>query len=271
MHKTKIAMQTAKTTLKNKWHHVIAVFCIVAAALGVKLLFQSLVGMIFSQNLSSSASVLVATVITLVATALELFCFCPLYIGSLRWMWQTVAGADEPLDTLFYYYETKADYKKAIDIGFGFLWRIYGYFLICSLPFSVATWAKGLITNSGYFAKSVQNAVFMFWIILGVVGVILFIALIARHFLVLPVIFSDDKIDPFDAFCVSNAIAKGRVSSVLLMLLRFLPLILLCIFALPIVWVVPYFAASLLTYSRFSIVDYKMSAIRSQNPCENAE
>ena len=153
MHKTKIAMQTAKATLKNKWHHVIAVFCISAAAIGVKFLFGSLATMMFSQNLSSSASVLVATAITLVVTAMELFCFCPLYIGAFRWLWQIVGGADEPLDTLFYYYETKSDYKKAIEIGFNFLWRIYGYFLLCGLPFALATWSRGLIASTGYFRQ----------------------------------------------------------------------------------------------------------------------
>lgn len=271
MQKTKNAMLSAKAALKGKWHHAILVFCIVAAALGVKMLFVSITTLVFSKSVSSFDSTLISTVITLVATALELFCFCPLYVGALKWLWQTICGADEPLDTLLYYYETKSDYIKGIEIGFNFLWRIYGYFLVCGLPFSAVTWARQLMMTSSMFGESVQTATHFFWIALGVAGGVLFIVLVARHFLVLPIIFTDDNIDVFDAFRVANVIAKGRFSYTLSLMIRFLPLALICVVALPIIWVVPYFAASLFVLSRFLITDYKSAVISVQNSPQNEQ
>ena len=260
----KASMQQAKDSLKHKWHKVILVFCVVAAAFGMKALFVSLVSFIFSQGMSSLTVPLTA-VISLLFIAFELFCFCPLYIGAVRWLWQTVLGADEPFDTVFYYYETKADYKKAIEIGFNFLWRIYGYFILCSIPFTAMTMVRRLISGSLYFGIALKAGAFFGWILFAILGAGLFITLVSRHFLVLPVIFSDDNIDAFDAFRLSSIMSKGRVSSVMYMVLRFIPLFALCLLAVPIVWVVPYFVASVLSFAKSSIEDIKAAYRAPQN------
>ena len=183
----------------------------------------------------------------------------------VRWLWQTVLGADEPFDTVFYYYETKSDYKKAIEIGFNFLWRIYGYFILCSIPFTAMTMVRRLISGSLYFGVALKAGVFFGWILFAILGAVLFITLVSRHFLVLPVIFSDDNIDAFDAFRLSSIMSKGRVSSVMYMVLRFIPLFALCLLAIPIVWVVPYFVSSVLSFAKSSIEEIKAAYRAPQN------
>ena len=256
MQSIKAAKENAKQTLKSKWHKVILVFCIVAATIGVKSLFVSLVYFIFSQGMSSIAAS-AALLISLVFIAFELFCCCPLYIGAARWLWQVVLGADEPFDTVFYYYETKSDYKKALEIGLGFVWRIYGYLILSSIPFVLMTMAKQLVFGSAYFGLAVEIAVFFGWILFAILGVVLFVTLVSRHFLTLPIIFTDDNIDSYDAFRLSSIMAKGKVSSVMYMVLKFIPLLLLCALAIPMVWVIPYFAASVLSFSKSVIEDFK--------------
>ena len=255
MQNIKQSMQQTRAALNNKWPKVILVFCIVAAAFGMKSLFVSLVGFVFTQGMSSLATPLTSA-LSLFFIAFELFCFGPLYIGALRWLWQTVLGADEPLNTVFYYYETKRDYKKALEISFNFLWRIYGYLLLSGIPFAAMTMAKQLVSDSVYVSAALKIGVFFGWILFAILGGVLFVALISRHFLVLPISFSDDKIDAYDAFRLSSIMSKGRVSSVMYMVLRFIPLLLLCLLAVPIIWVVPYLAASVLRFAKGVIEEF---------------
>ena len=261
----KASMQQAKDALKHKWHKAILVFCIVAAVLGTKSLLVSLVSFIFSQGMSSLYATVFTTVLGLAAVSVELFGFCPFYVGVARWLWQVVLGADEPFDTVFYSYETKSDYKKAIEISFNFIWRICGYFLLSGVPFIATTMAKNLVLSSAYFGTVIKTIVFFVWILFAVLGAVLFIILISRHFLVLPVIFSDDKLDIYDAFKLSSIIAKGKISSFMYMVLRFIPLLLLCALAIPMIWVLPYFATSILSYSKSVIDEFKSAYSRTEN------
>ena len=259
MQKIKAVKHTAKTALKNKWPSAICVFAVAAAAFSARMLFAALLSMIFSNLLSSHIASLVSFGVNAFLLVLDLFTVAPLYLGVLRWFWRLTAGAEESVYSLFYYYNSGQDYKKAVGVAFGITWRYALYSIICFLPMSAVLALQGL-TAYAPMQFSLVLTVFLLYAVIftAILGSILLILFLSKIFPVAGVLFSDENLSARESFKIAKMISKGRRSSLMYLLLTFFGYIMMCVIAIPILWVAPYMIASFSVFTRYSITDFNL-------------
>ncbi len=263
----KSAKRMAKETLKGKWHKVILVFAVVAAAFCVKLTLSTVFNYIFIFEQSSASSNWIATFGNALIIAIELLGFVPLYMGAFRWLWNMLSGADEPMSTLFFYYDNLSDYKKSISLGFNFMLRILLWSIAALIPF-VFFMALCLASSSyeSNFGMVTVIIVFFLTVLSAVFGIIFIIAKLCKYILAIPMIFADENLSVKDVFYLSKRIIKGKRAGLMLLVISFVGWLLLCLLAIPMIWVLPYFATSVLAYLRNIITE-----IEQQNMMKNEQ
>ena len=259
MPKISVVKQTAKMALKNKWPSAICVFVVAAAVFAVRTMLASLLNMIFAFALSSPAGNWVLFGISTFLTVLDIFAFGPAYLGALRWFWQVSVGTYEPVFTVFYYYNDPSEYKKAIGVAFGVAWRGALYSIISFLPLGGVTALMMMMTASiQEFSPLLQTGMIYIWLLTAILGVLLVVTLFTKYFPLAGVLFSDESLTARRAFKVAKMISKGRRAGFMYLLLTLFGFIMMCVVAIPMLWVVPYLLTSYSVYSRYSITDFNL-------------
>lgn len=259
MQKIKAVKHTAKTALKNKWPSAICVFAVAVAAFSARMLLATLLSMIFANQLSSPIASFVSLGVNAFLQVIDLFAVAPLYLGVLRWFWRLTAGAEESVYTLFYYYNSSAEYKKAIGVAFGFIWRYTLYSIICFLPMSAAIALQGLTAYAPMQFSVVLTVLLLYAVVFtAILGVILLILLLSKIFPVAGVLFSDETLSARECFRIAKMISKGRRGGFMYLLLTFFGYMAMCVIAIPILWVAPYMLASFSVFTRYSITDFNL-------------
>ncbi len=238
---------TARTALKGKWLN--ALIC------GSVLIFC----VIINSYLSSLISVFAGAVFSeIFYVLLTVFVFFPLFLGVLKFFWRMIFGCDDKPVLIFYYYSDKTLYLKAIKFVFALFIKLLPFAIIVFLP-AFFVW---LLSQSYFFeffdlaiplwTRNLQYAI-IFTRTLSTVILIFY----ALRYYVSPLLFVvDEEIDVWEALHMSSVISKRSTLDFIYLFFSFAGWILLSLFALPLVFTVPYMITAYVVHIRFSITEY---------------
>lgn len=271
---SKSVKQTAKELLKGRWPQLIGVTCIAASGYIVVLLAEQLLRMalgggqtlgqaVGSHNLGGlSPAVLLAE---LTAALLLLFLWQPLYLGVQRWFWRLSGGADDTVGGVFHYFGSGRLYGRAVRFQLSLLLRILLTALVAFAP-AILTY---VLTLPGFYAAIGVRAPVVIadlWSLpsgLAALGLIAFIPWALRYFLAAYLFINDPELSPWQAVSLSARVTRGSRAAYLGLLLSFIGWLLLCLLALPVLFVLPYMTAAGAVFARYAIHAYNTGLQRA--------
>ncbi len=176
---------------------------------------------------------------------------CPLIIGYLGFIYQLTSGEEPALAAIFEPMQSVRGLLRSFL--FGIVMQGMGALAaaVCCLPGGLVLWSVGMLSGSSGMAALLRIALGLLGLALLILGLLLAAAVMTR-FIAAPFILAyDDRSGVLAALRLSARATKGFRGELLTMVLSFLPLMLLCILLVPMLFVVPYMAASCALFSRF--------------------
>lgn len=248
--------KTAKTALKGNY---------------VKAIISSAV-FVFAYLLSIYANTLFDFVLGRVAyyivfIAVSVFALSPLFLGLLRGFWRVLFGVDDKITVLFYYFSTVKLYKRALSFFALFILKFAVLGLILYLPSLLLDFFAGaLFFNMLEISPPIWIS--NLWPISSFLKIIAFVALVfvLLKYYIAPVLFiADDNMDCAEAIHMSTIIAKGSSIDFVYLFFSFIGWILICLFLIPVVFVMPYLICSYLVHARFAVAKYNKHISRKDD------
>lgn len=168
--------------------------------------------------------------------------FSPLATGYLRMCYKITKGENtSELKDIFYYF-TGGRYGKSLSLNLHIIVRIMCHLIIVSIiPVFFALCYKFTGTPVLFYGA-------IFLMVLGVIESFLYFT---KYTVTLSVYFEDESIDISDILRLGNEFYRDKKKNTQFLLVTFSPLILLCFFIVPIVFVVPYICVSLMNNGKW--------------------
>lgn len=254
------ACVTARRSLAGHWPAAVAVLACAAAGLGSAGLFYGIAEWIASPFLvmGGIAGAWSRFAITLLTALIQLFGFSPLYLGTVYWYWQTSYGVAEPVATVFSFYGSAAEYRRAVGLVFALGWRAVIVSGLSVMP------AAAFLTLAEHFSAGSHNGIYtgglyLVALVLAVLGLMLALLVMTRWFLAIPCFFADRSLTASQAVVLSHRITRTSRASLFVFLLQFAGWALLSLLILPMLFTVPYFFAAFSCRARFMIRRFCMA------------
>ena len=186
---------------------------------------------------------------------LALLLLAPLWLGFVRWMSFLARGERLDAEAVFSYY-LPANYGAALRFSCAFFLRIAGWAALCLLPGAAFA---GVSALAGSGSLSLPAAIVNLFDVLGgtleLGGVILLFNRVLQYFAA-PFLFVT-RGTVSESIALSVRVMNGYKSSVLRLLLSFLGWALLCVFAFPLIYVLPYITETLLVAAKWIVYNYE--------------
>lgn len=195
--------------------------------------------------------------VNLIAVAFMFFGFLivtPLRLGITTWYYTVAASKNAPLGNTFIYYRSNGKYIDSLL----FTVRLFIRKLVCGI---IAFAAPGValamtITHSINYVKTENekelSSLKVYAIIAGVLlvaGLFLYAFLALRYFvsryLFAKRTIEDNKLSITKCFSDSKRYMVNNKKRVIMLFFSFIPLFLLCVFIIPIIYVMPYYNGSI--------------------------
>ncbi len=242
-----VIKQRAKFALSGRFLHSVAVSCIFIFALFAGLLIASL---------ASTFSGVTGYVAFL--AAFIFFAAAPLFLGLLCYFHRLICEQNDSVLIIFKFFSSPGEYKRCLHLTFLLgirlafwvltlyspciiVWLLSNERLYSILDISVPIWTSNLWA---------LNSFLMFVAALALVFVML------KYYLSAFIFISNDDIDPAEAVNMSTIISKRTGADFIGLTLSFAGWILLSVFIAPLIFTLPYFAASYTVHCRFAITAY---------------
>lgn len=198
---------------------------------------------------------LISTLITVLMTVLTFIIVTPLYQGNNRWFYRRTGGEQDPVSTVFFSFETAKQYFRTLGLYFQVALRMFLWLLLTSVPMiGLGIFAIFYNGFAGGEISQTADAIFMIltviWtILIGIVSVIISL----RYFLASYILAEHP--DQKASKCIKDSVQmmKGHKAKLFLFKLSFIGWELLCIFIIPVFYVLPYMNASYAMYARYLI------------------
>ena len=238
---------TAKAALKDKWLRAIVVSSI--------FLFTVLV----CYNISSVFSIVAGDIAANVLLAVMLLLLiCPIALGTIRYFWRILFGADDNPVSVFYYFSEKKVYRRAMWLILSLALRMVLFGLLLNIPrfiveamshsflyeligMAIPVWTANL-TNVTVFLKVLAEVILFFVMLKYYMAPVLFVA--------------DDNMDSGEAMHMSATISKKTAIDFIYLGLSFIGWIILSLFIIPLIFTIPYVIISYLIHIRFAVAEY---------------
>ncbi|MGN0477119.1 MAG: hypothetical protein ACI4HM_07265 [Ruminococcus sp.] len=168
--------------------------------------------------------------------------FSPLATGYLGMCYKITKGENtSELKDIFYYF-TGGRYGKCFSFNLHIIVRIMCHLLIVSIiPVFCALCYKFTGIPVLFYGA-------IFLMVLGIIESFLYFT---KYTVTLSVYFEDESIDISDILRLGNEFYSDKKKNTQFLLVTFSPLILLCFFVVPIVFVVPYICVSLMNNGKW--------------------
>lgn len=188
----------------------------------------------------------------------ELLLLVPLTLGVTRWNYLLVQAKDPALSEIFYFFETPGRFGRSIWLHINLLIRcLFWALLLLLLPMGILGASVGVIRMGEEAAGRTLASVASVGVALGVLvmllALFLFGALISRYLPASYLLCEDGDVSVRKALRESVRFSRGYRFSLLWYQLSFIGWGLLCVFVFPMLYVVPYFNASVAMYARYII------------------
>lgn len=176
---------------------------------------------------------------------------CPLTLGYLRFIYQMTSGEEPVLATMFEPMQNWTSFLRSVLLFWILLLLGIVGTAVCCLPGGLALGAVGMTNRVSGTAALLRIALMLLGILLILLGILAGWAFMTRYIAAPFILAMDEKIGVFSALRLSSRATKGFRGELFTMLLSFFPLILLCIFLVPALFVLPYIAMTCALFSRF--------------------
>ncbi len=258
----------AKNAMRNHYGKAVAILLILFAVGMIFFLFNALFIRILNMQSFSrmflyritffgqTAIVNIAEPIVCAVSAVFAFiAITPLMLGVTRWYYHLTDGKADEVSSIFDYYVSGRMFFRSLWFAFHMGVRRVFWYLLFMLPgcalFSVSAWMYWYFDINNENVVMMGMVLFMLAAFITVVMALLCTIFSLRYYLADMIVVSDDKISTFQAVRQSVRYMKGNRVDIFIFGLSFLPWILLCVFIVPIVFVVPYIKTSSIIYARY--------------------
>lgn len=253
--------KTALAYLKNEWPKAIALASIVLA------FFLVLINL-FSFALHIFSGTPERVIMFSIFFSVIIFIGIPLIMGMLRSFWGMVSESPLKMTEIFYYFSSKAVYKR-ISV---FTFLILGRLIIRSVVLLLPSFIIGLISQYSSFLF-VNNAeplwfsnIWIFELVLRAIA-ICGIGYMALRYYLAPFIFIANE-DIEELVCIQKAyiVSKQSTGNFISLFFSLLGWVLLSVFFVPLIFTLPYMIMCYMVHSRYVAVYYNS---RLKNYFEN--
>ena len=197
----------------------------------------------------------VSLLVSFLILALTFVIIIPLSQGELRWYYRRTGGENDGVSSIFYYFETFKQYGKAFWLNLSISLRVFGWTLLLYLPLIVLVGFMGMYSAryDGELPAPVAGLGIILLIVWGIAVVIFSVAISLRYFLAPYILAENPQMKSREAVKQSVKYMKGHKGDVFVFGLSFIGWILLCVFFIPMFYVIPYMNASHAMYARYLI------------------
>ena len=228
---------------KNNWGNIIAgLFIMILPAIVLYMLFGAII--LTAGLLDCPENIVRILGIALDSLYLPVLVFAsPLATGFLRMCYKISKEENTGLGDILYFY-SGGRFGKCMSINLNIIVRIIGHILLIAIfPVFLALSYK-MTGNIVLFYGS---------ILFGVFGLIESFLYCTKYTVTLSVYFEDESIETDDILKLGRDFLneKDKRKSTRFLLITFSPLILLCFFIVPIIFVVPYICVSLMNNGKW--------------------
>lgn len=245
---------TAKTALKNNW-----LKCIFACLSPIFCFFVLVNSASYVSYISNDAAGYAVLAVMLI------FILMPLLLGTVRFFWRMIFGAEDRQATLFYYFSEKQKYKRAVHMAAAIVLRGIGFGIILFFPALILDIFSGvkfydlinmpipIWTGNLYYISAFLKAA---------AAVVLFF-IMSKYYLAPFLIVADENMEVAEAIHMSGTVAKNTILDFISLIFSFFGWILISFFIFPRVFTMPYFMTSLCVHVRFAVADYNKRVEKS--------
>ena len=253
---TKIIKKTAKTALRENWCNAI----IVCTAM---ILFYYVCSLIAE----CIEYVLLPVVAYAFLAGMFFFMFAPVLLGVIRYFWRLLFDAKDNPAVIFYYFSDKKRYARALRVTFALGIRavIFGFFVF--LP-AVVTKALSQTAFYDFFHLPIPLWSFNFTYVslfLETVAKVLFFFYLLRFFAFPFLAVADEEMEIGEAIHRGKQLSTRADINPFSLIISFLGWLLLCLLALPAIFILPYFFTALSVEFRFIVAAYNKEAEGKQS------
>ncbi len=248
---SRVVKITAKTALKNGIAESVVI--------GMLLLCPTLLSFILNNVISIMGEWTVPVTVAL-SIIFSVFISAPLLFGAVRYFWRLTDGVIDHLSSLFYYFQDKLQYLKALRLTFVIGWRVLTATFVCMLPYALVS----VISGSAFY--QLIGSEIPLWVpnlvlirgFLYFVGVACSLLFISRYYLAPVLVVMDEDMLLLEAVHVSCMVSKRSLSSFFALVFSLGFWILLSLFFLPAIFTLPVILSSYVVHSRFAMVNYNL-------------
>lgn len=194
--------------------------------------------------------------------ALIIFLMIPLTLGLVFFSVRIVfCGEAHPL-LLFNFFTDKNSYIRAMKFALPFMLKTVISGVILFIPcFAVDLLASGkLFTLFGAQIPLWTSSLWGVSVVLRVLAFIVLILVMLKYYLAPFLLVADNDMDPLEAMHISRIIAKRSKKDFLFLIFSFAFYILACVFVVPIIFIIPYFAVAYAVHCRFTVAAHNKIA-----------
>lgn len=248
---TKIIKKTAKTALKENWCNAIIACTALILSYYLCSLITECIGYVFFPLVAYGF-----------LAGMLFFMFAPLLLGVIRYFWRLLFDAKDHPAAIFYYFSEKKRYARALRVTFalGIRAAIFGFFVF--LP-AVVTKALSQTAFYDFFHQPIPLWSFNLTYVslfLETVAKVLFFFYLLRYFAFPFLAVADEEMEIGEAIHRAGELSTRSDINPFSLFLSFLGWLLLCLLAVPAVFILPYFFTAISVEFRFIVAAYNREA-----------
>ncbi len=185
----------------------------------------------------------------------------PLILGVVRYFWRLTDGLDEDPSVAFYYFESFANYKRALKSAVLLIFKFLTSFIPCMLPYFVT-----VLLSNGWLYRFLGTEIPL-WVaglallsaFLKYAGLFLGFILFLRHYLFVAVVVMDDDLLIYEASHISTMVSAHSIGSFAALIISLMGWILLSLLIAPMVYTAPLILSCFVIHCRYAIVNYNQA------------
>lgn len=247
---------TAKTALKNNWLN-----CIAASLI---LIFSCIV--LFSAA-DYAAYISFDAIGYILLAAGVVFLIFPLFLGTVRFFWRMIFGADDKQFILFYYFSDKEKYKRAFRLSASLSVRAACTAAVLFLP------AVIIDIFSGVKIYDIMDIPIPIWTgnlyylsaFLKTIALVVLFFVMTRYYLAPFLAVADEDMDIAEAIHMSCTVSKDTALDFIYLIFSFLGWMIISVLVFPLAFTMPYFMTSLSVHARFAVAEYNKKIEKNSN------
>lgn len=253
--------KAALSALKNRWPEAIFAVTIFLSVALLDTLMQFVLMSIFKVDAVWSPftpttipfyNIIASVCITVFSAVFSLTVCFPLLFGVMRWFWQVTGGANPTLNEIFVFFSEGKLFKKAVLISIGLFLRLALATIISFLPAIICNilLTPDLYNELGFSMPLWLEGLHPLIDIVKLLGFTAFIFFVSRYVLFYAVMFLEPTLSAHKTMLKAKQLSAGKTARFLGFVLSFFGWGLLCLFIVPILFVLPFFLSSLSVYGR---------------------